>query len=84
MRGAPGWKRGRIDTDTHDRMPVGLETFLHLFSNFSPLDPGARHCIAIVENSQRCRIIDLVNPIGANRGKRFFIYVGHGVATFAS
>jgi hypothetical protein len=47
MGGAPIPKCVRIDGNTHDDVPVCLESTLHFLGNLQPLRPGAWHPVAV-------------------------------------
>src|SRR5436309_926366 len=60
--GAPIRKCVRINANAHDDMPVGLESPLHFLRHLKPLLPGAWHLVAVDKNSQKRRVIFLVDP----------------------
>src|SRR3954454_13965047 len=74
MGGAPIRKCVRIDVNTHDDVAVCRQSTLHFLGNLQPLRPGARHPIAVGENSQQRRIITFVDPVRANRRRRSLFF----------
>src|SRR3569832_2366584 len=78
MRRTPARKGRRIDSNTHDRVPVGLETLLHFLGHLQPLGPDPWLAVAVVEYLQRGRIIRLHGPEGADGPQGLFVRFRHG------
>jgi hypothetical protein len=70
MSRAPVQECVRIDADSHDDVSVGLKASLHFLGNLQPLLPGARHPVAICENSHQRWVIFFVDPIDSHRWRR--------------
>ena len=68
MGSAPIRKCVRIDVNTHDDVPICLESTLHFLGNLQPFRPGAWHPIAVGESFKQRRIIAFVDPVTPTAG----------------
>src|SRR5262249_43639364 len=71
---APIREAFRINMYSHDHVPIGFKSVLHLRGYFLPFHPCRRQFVAVLEYLQKGRVILFFDPIGSHGGRRSVMF----------